>query len=160
MQMSLTTPHWSLTNLPPLIPLEFLAVAQRMKMSALLDACDGSVFHHCWNISATGGRSARREMRVFYLDVDAVLAGKPIPKLSLKECIAQFVPATRGLKGTELQKLFTCGPDLIHDLDAAGLLQVERERAAAVGPRASRLYSRASIIAFLESRFQGNLSAN
>ena len=123
-----------------------------MKMSALINACDGSIFHHAWDISS--GKS-RRELRVFYADVDAVLAAKPIPALSLKECIAQFVPATRGLKGTELQTLWTCGPDLIHDLDAAGLLQVERERVAAKGPRASRLYSRASIVKFLESRFLG-----
>lgn len=157
MQSALATPHWSLTNLPPLIPLEFLAVAQRAKMSELIEGCDGTVFHHAWDISS--GKS-RRELRVFYLDVDAVLSGKPIPDLSHKECVEQFVPSTRGLKGSELQKLFTCGPDLIHDLDAAGLLQVERERAAAVGPRASRLYSRASILQFLESRFQGDLRRN
>ncbi len=175
MQTALFTPHWTLTHLPPLIPLEFMAVALRMKMSALIDACDGSVFHHCWDIGAgkhptaearpainiqqptsNGRNSCRRELRVFYADVDAVLAGRPIPDMSFKECVAQFIPQTRGLKGTELQKLWTCGPDLIHDLDAAGLLQVERERAAAVGPRASRLYTRASIVQFLASRFQGD----
>ncbi len=163
MQSSLATPHWSLTNLPPLIPLEFLAVAQRMKMSELINACDGKVFHHAWDISSGAGRpgmARRRELRVFYADVDAVLGGRPIPALSLKDCLAQFIPATRGLKGTELQSLWTCGPDLIHDLDAAGLLQVERERAAAQGPRASRLYSRASIVQFLESRFLGDSRHN
>ena len=75
MQTALFTPHWTLTHLPPLIPLEFMAVALRMKMSALIDACDGSVFHHCWNIG-TGSR--RAEWRVHQIarlhDVSARLA--------------------------------------------------------------------------------------
>jgi hypothetical protein len=160
MQAALAMPHWSLTNLPPLIPLEFLAVAHRMKMNALIDACDGSIFHHAWDIGTHTGPKARRELRVFYADVDAVLGGRPIPQLSLQACIAQFVPATRGLKGTELQSLWTCSHDLIHDLDDAGLLQVERERAASQGIRASRLYSRESIIQFLTQRFLGNPHTN
>jgi hypothetical protein len=163
-QTNLLTPHWSLTNLPPLIPLEFLAVARREKMSTLLRACDGSVFKHVWDIgsrSAAPSRSQpRRELRVFYVDVDAIITNQPIPSISHDECLKQFIPQTRGVKGTELQSFFTCGPDLIHDLDAAGLLVVERDRPAAVGPRASRLYSRASVVAFLQSRFIGDVRQN
>lgn len=157
MQTNLLTPHWSLTNLPPLIPLEFLAVARREKMSALLKACDGAVFKHVWDI---GSRNSRREPRVFYIDVDAVLTNKPIPTLSHTECLNHFLPQTRGVKGTELQSYFTCGPDLIHDLEVAGHFQVERDRLAAVGPRASKLYSRDSVIRFLESRFIGDVRKN
>lgn len=160
MQLNLTTPHWSLTNLPPLIPLEFLAVARREKMSKLINACEGAIFPHAWDIGARAGGNARRELRVFYVDVDAVLSNKPIPALTHAECLKHFVPETRGLKGTELQALFTCSPDLIHDLAAAGLLQVERERAAAVGPRASRLYTRESVVKFLTSRFLGDPRQN
>jgi hypothetical protein len=154
-QTNLLTPHWSLTNLPPLIPLEFLAVARREKMATLLKACDGETFKHVWDI----GTGTRRELRVFYIDVDAVLSNKPIPTLGHEECLKHFLPQ-RGLKGTELQSHFTCGPDLIHDLEAAGLLQVERDRLAAVGPRASKLYLRDSIVKFLRSRFIGDVRLN
>jgi hypothetical protein len=41
---------------------------------------------------------------------------------------------------------------LIHDLDEAGLIEVERDRLAQKGPRASRLYSRESIVRFLANR--------
>jgi len=160
MQTNLLAPNWQLTNLPPLIPLEFLAVARREKMSSLIAACDGAVFHHVWDIGSRAGRGARRELRVFYLDVDAILTNRSIPKLTHAECLAQFIPGSRGLKGTELQRLWTCGPDLIHDLDAAGAIAVERDRQAAVGPRASRLYSRQSIVAFLVSRFLGDPRKN
>ena len=139
LQENLIRPAWSLTLLPPLIPLEFLAVARREKMSTLINACDGDVFKHVWDIGCHTGRRARRELRVFYLDVDAVLAGQPIPDLSCDGCLKMFLPESRGLKGTELQQHWTCGPDLIHDLDAAGVIIVERERLAAKGPRASRL---------------------
>jgi hypothetical protein len=59
-----------------------------------------------------------------------------------------------------LQIHFTCGPDLIHDLEAAGALVVERDRLAPTGPRASKLYTLASISAFLSSRFLGIPSEN
>jgi len=169
-QTNLLTPHWSLTNLPPLIPLEFLAVARREKMSSLLKACDGQFFQHVWDIGVRKvtplemddkeKTTPRRELRVFYVDVDAVLTNKPIPELSHAECLKHFVPETRGLRGTELQTLWTCGPDLIHDLEAAGHLTVERDRLAATGPRASKLYARASVIAFLQSRFIGDCRKN
>jgi hypothetical protein len=157
-QTNLLTPHWSLTNLPPLIPLEFLAVARREKMSTLLRNCDGSVFKHVWDIGSRS-QGGRRELRIFYVDVDSILANRPIPTLPHDDCLRHFVP-TRGLKGTELQSLWTCGPDLIHDLEAAGHLSVERDRLAPVGPRASKLYSRDSITAFLQARFIGDVRKN
>ena len=160
LQETLLRPAWSLSNLPALVPLEFLAVARREKMSTLRDACDGTVFKHVWDIGARAGKNARRELRVFCGDVDALLTGKPITDLPHDECLNQFLPLTRGCKGTELQMHFTCGPDLIHDLEAGGALAVERERLMPVGPRASKLYSRASIVEFLRSRFLGIAARN
>ena len=163
LQEPLVRPSWSLTNLPALVPLEFLAVARREKMSTLINACDGATLKHVWDIGARASHSAtgaRRELRVFCGDVDALLAGRPIATLKHDDCLKQFLPATRGCKGTELQLHFTCGPDLIHDLEAAGALVVERERQVAVGPRASKLYTRDSIYAFLRSRFLGIASQN
>ena len=160
LQETLRRPAWSLSTLPALVPLEFLAVARREKMSTLIKACDGQVVHHAWDIGSHTGENVRRELRVFFLDVDALLAGRPIADLTHADCLKHFLPATRGCKGTELQLHFTCGPDLIHDLEAAGHLVVERDRMVATGPRASKLYSRASIAAFLLSRFLGDPRQN
>ncbi len=160
--------------MPPLVPLEFFAIVLGKDMRALIDDCDEGVFGHVWNISSAQSLNhnrnhhrnplrninPRRELRVFYLDGLAIIHNEPRPELSYEQCLASFIPETRGLKGTELQRLWTCGPDLIHDLDAAALLQVERERAAAVGPRASRLYARESIIAFLTDRALGDPRRN
>ena len=164
LQESLVRPSWSLASLPALIPLEFLAVARREKMSTLINACDGATFKHVWDIgcwrTANGQTTpVRRELRVFCADVDAVLGGRPIADLKHDDCLKQFLPMTRGCKGTELQMHFTCGHDLIRDLEAAGELIVERDRTVAVGPRSSKLYSRDSIFAFLRRRFLG-IAAN
>lgn len=157
----------TLTHLPPLVPLSFFAVAMGREMRGLIEDCDAGVFGHVWDISARppvpGGklpRNGRRELRVFYLDGLAILQQRPAPALTYEGCLAQFLPASRGLKGTELQKLWMCGPDLVHDLAEAGLLKVEREGAAAVGPRASHLFSRASIVAFLNLRALGDPRKN
>jgi len=75
-----------------------------------------------------------------------------LSNITYEKCVLEFIPASRGLKGTEIQKLFSCGHDLVHDLDAAALLEVERDRVVQKGPRASRLYSRESIIKFLNNR--------
>lgn len=153
MQPALLKNSWTLTNTPPLWPLEFFTVALNEKMSTLIADCDAGKFGHVWNISVNPAEPKRRqERRIFYRDALAVLNQNPFEKLTYEECLAEFIPATRGLKGTELQKFFCCGPDLIHDLDAAGLLEVERERLAQKGPRASRLYSRDSVIRFLTNR--------
>lgn len=160
LQESLLRPNWALQSLPALVPLEFIAVARREKMSTLINACDGQTFKHAWDIGSRRGKNARRELRVFCMDVEALLGGQPMPDLEHDDCLKLFLPATRGCKGTELQLHFTCGHDLIHDLDAAGELAVERDRLAQVGPRASRLYSRDSIFAFLRRRFQGIAAHN
>ena len=158
LQESFARPAWSTMILPALVPLEFLAVARREKMSTLINACDGQL-PHVWDIGSRSGKKARRELRVFSGDVDAMLSGNPMPTLTHAECLKAFLPS-RGLKGTELQIHFTCGPDLIHDLEAAGALAVERDRLAPTGPRASKLYTLASITSFLSARYQGNPSEN
>jgi hypothetical protein len=161
MQLELTQRQIPLGNMPPLVPLEFFAVALGRDMRSLIDDCDAGTFGHCWDISASPrGEKKRRELRVFYLDGLAIIHNEPRPDLSYDDCLAKFIPATRGLKGTELQRLWTCGPDLIHDLDEADLIIVERERLAEKGPRASRLYTRDSIIAFLNRRAVGDPRKN
>lgn len=156
MQLDLLQRQVPLTNIPRLVPLEFFSVCLGKSMRELIDACDAGTFGHCWNISAKSSSSYRRELRVFFLDGLAVVHHEPRPPISYDDCLKQIVPETRGLLGAELQRLWTCGPDLVHDLDAAGLLQVERERAALKGPRASRLYSRQSIVDFLNARALGD----
>lgn len=158
MQLDLAQRQIPLANLPPLVPLEFFCVALGKDMRALIDDCDSGAFGHVWDISAGAGQ--RRELRVFCLDGLAVLHSQPRPNLTSEQCLDKFLPATRGLRGAELQRLWTCGPDLIHDLDLAGHLHVEAERLAAQGPRASRLYSRQSIRAFLNRRAVGDHRLN
>jgi len=151
MQPELAAPSWTLTNTPPLWPLEFFCVALNQKMETLIEECDAGTFGHVWNISA-GSKKRSRELRVFYQDGLAVLNRRPLVEKSYEQCVAEFLPQTRGLRGTELQKLWCCGVDLIHDLDAAGFLPIERDRSAGSGPTASKLYSRAGIITFLTNR--------
>lgn len=153
MQTNLLTQSWTLTNTPPLWPLEFFTVALNEKMSSLISDCDAGRFGHVWNISVNPAEFKRRqERRIFYRDGLAILNQKKLSTLTYEECLKEFIPATRGLKGTELQKLFCCGPDLVHDLEAATLIEVERDRLAEKGPRASKLYSRDSIVRFLTNR--------
>jgi len=140
-----------LIDTPPLWPLEFFTVALNTPMKQLIADCDDGKFGHVWNIAA-GGKKFKRELRVFYRDGLAILNKQPLSNITYEKCVLEFIPASRGLKGTEIQKLFSCGHDLVHDLDAAALLEVERDRVVQKGPRASRLYSRESIIKFLNNR--------
>ena len=82
----------------------------------------------------------------------------PLPS-KLTEVFDTIFPK-RALRGVELQRTLSCSLQLVRDLDDAQLITVERERLAASGPRASRVYSRESIIAFLQSRFLGNRADN
>ena len=52
MQPELAAPNWTLTNTPPLWPLEFFTVALNVKMQALIDDCDAGRFGHVWDISS------------------------------------------------------------------------------------------------------------
>lgn len=153
MQPELVSQSWTLANTPPLWPLEFFCVALNQEMPKLIDDCDAGIFGRVWHIGVNpAAPKTRRELRVFYRDGLALLQRRPLPELTYEQAVDEFLPKTRGVRGTELQKFFCCGVDLIHDLDAAGLLQVEREGLAVSGPRASKLYTRASVLNFLRIR--------
>ena len=94
-------------------------------------------------------------MAVWNLSLAAVLKQQRQPKLSARQVLDSFIPATRGLRGVELQRVFGCSPCLIHDLEAARLIKIGRLRTQPVGPNASNLYTRDSIYRFLASRFIG-----
>jgi hypothetical protein len=102
-----------------------------------------------WDIASP--QRDRRELRIWRR---CLLAVKQ-PSLTIPEQHAQvldsFLPR-RGLRGTELQNLFYCTTQHIAELDAAGLIVVERDALARSGPRASKLYSRDSIVNFLTAR--------
>jgi hypothetical protein len=80
MQLSLEKNSWTLTNTPPLWPLEFFTVALNEKMSSLISGCDAGKFGHVWDISSSAQK--RRELRIFYRDGLAVLNQKKFPNLS------------------------------------------------------------------------------
>lgn len=144
----------------PLVPLEFFAVALDQDMRSLIDDVDAGTFGHAWDISARTCDRGRRELRVFHLDGMAILRQERLPVLTDADVLAAIVPETRGLRGTELQSRWTCGPDLVHDLQAAGHLQIQRNASATVGPRASHLFSRESIVSFLARRAIGDPRRN
>lgn len=119
--------------------------------------CERGIFKYAFDISAPG--AARRELRIYR---DCVLHLVQ-PELKLPKDLAalfETILPKRGLRSTELQRTLSCSLQLVRDLDDAQLIKVERERVAASGPRSSRIYSRASIVEFLQSRFLGNPAEN
>lgn len=155
MQPSLVKQSWILTDTPPLWPLEVFCVLQNSTMTEVINDCDAGIYGHVWDIGASKrGKKQKRELRVFYQDGIAILNSTPLPKFTYEKCLADFLPSGRGMRSTELQKIWCCHQNLIHDLEELGLLQVERDARAATGPNASKLYSRASIVSFLTNRAQ------
>jgi hypothetical protein len=109
-----------------------------------------------WDIASPN--CGRREIRIWR---GCLLAVKN-PKLEIPAfhtaVLETFLPH-RGLRGTELQNLFYCTNQHIAELDAARLIVVERDRLAQSGPRASKLYTRDSVVNFLAARSLGTLSS-
>ncbi len=119
--------------------------------------CERGVFRFAFDISAPGAQ--RRELRIYR---DCVLRTLQ-PSLPLPEKLAdvfETIFPKRGLRSVELQRTLSCSLQLVRDLDDAQLILVERERLAASGPRASRVYTRESIVQFLQARFLGNPAEN
>ncbi len=102
-----------------------------------------------WDI-ATPQRD-RRELRLWRRCLLAVKQPQLTIPANHQQVLDSFLPK-RGLRGTELQNIFYCTTQHIAELDAAGLIVVERDRLAQSGPRASKLYSRDSIVNFLSAR--------
>ena len=72
----------------------------------------------------------RRELQVFYRDGLAVLNQKPLPEIVLRGLLCRVPAGDARVEGNGIAKVLCCGPDLIHDLHAAGLIVMERERLA------------------------------
>lgn len=110
-----------------------------------------------WDIASED--CGRKELRIWR---NCLLAVKN-PRLEIpafhNAVLETFLP-NRGLRGTELQNIFYCTAQHIAELEGDGLLIVERDRAAASGPRASKLYTRDSIVNFLTIRSLGALSSH
>ncbi|HVU07648.1 MAG TPA: hypothetical protein VHG89_03795 [Verrucomicrobiae bacterium] len=136
----------------PLLPVEAVVFMVNRDGDEIAADCERGMFKFAFDISTPGAQ--RRELRIYR---DCVLQSLQ-PKLALPEKLSDVFERIfphRGLRGVELQRTFSCSLQHVRDLDDAALITVERERLAASGPRASRIYSRQSIITFLQSRAIG-----
>jgi len=141
----------------PLLPVEAVIFLSNQNPDEIAADCERGLFKYAFDISAPG--AARRELRIYRDCVLHLVQPKlPLPK-DLAEVFDAILPK-RGLRSTELQRTLSCSLQLVRDLDDAQLIKVERERLAVSGPRSSRVYSRASIVAFLQSRFLGTPTSN
>lgn len=149
--MQLELPSFNLPARWPLVPIDVAAFFLDKQPEELRLEAEST---WAWDIAAPD--ASRREIRIWR---NCLLATKK-PQMTMPSLHSQvlqtFLP-NRGLRGTELQDIFYCTTQHIAELDAAGLLQVERSAAAVSGPRASKLYSRDSIVAFLTSRSLGGI---
>ncbi len=155
--MQLELPGLKIEARRPLLPVEAVVFMVNRDADEIAADCERGAFQYAFDISAPG--AARRELRI-YRDcaLQRLRPELPLPK-NLVEVMEAILPH-RGLRSTELQRTLSCSLQLVRDLDDAQLIKVERERLARSGPRASRVYSRASIVHFLESRFLGHPAAN
>lgn len=149
--MQLTLPSFDLPARWPLVPVSVAAFFLDRAPEEIRLQSD-SVW--AWDIASP--ERDRREVRIWRQSLLALRT--PALKVAGRHdaVLEKFLPR-RGLRGTELQNLFFCTAQHIAELDAAGLLVVERDRLAASGPRASRLYTRASVAQFLTARVLGAL---
>lgn len=137
----------------PLLPLSVCSALLNQDAKSIIADCESGRFAYAWDISANASRN--REIRVWNLSLAAVLQQQSQPRMSARQVLDWFIPATRGLRGVELQRVLSCSPNLIHDLEVGKLIQVGRPRTQPVGPNASNLYTHDSICEFLASRFIG-----
>lgn len=141
-----------------MLPVEAVVFMVNRDADQVAADCDLGRFQFVFDISAPG--SHRRELRIYRDCVLRVLNPQLLEPANLPEVFEKILPH-RGLRGVEVQRTLAASLQHIRDLDDAGLIQVERERLAPSGPRASRIYSRDSIVSFLLSRAIGaNASVN
>lgn len=124
----------------------------RFKLNALIESGE---LPWAWNL---GNGPARKEVRILALCVVERATG-PITAISatrnlrLPEVINLILPQKReSLRCVELQRLFHAGPDLIHDLHAAGELKRVAEKLPASGPNSSPRFTITSLVKMLERR--------
>ncbi len=124
----------------------------RAKLNALIESGE---LAWAWNL---GTGRARREIRILaHCVVEKQVGNLPTigatRNLKLPEVVNLILPKTREtLRCVELQRIFHSGPDLIHDLHAAGELKRLSEKLPAKGPNSSPRFTRASLVKLLESR--------
>lgn len=133
----------------PLWPVSAVVFLLGQPADEIVRAAEAGELRFVFDIARPGAR--RRELRILR---DCVLPGGEEPA-TLAEAIEKILPH-RPLRGVELQMTLACSLQHVRDLDAAGLIKVERERLAPSGPNASRVYSRASVAAFLSARALGD----
>jgi hypothetical protein len=150
--LQLELPGLTIEARRPLLPVEAVIFMVNRDADAIAADCERGVFRFAFDISAPG--ASRRELRIFRDCVLKLLQPDLILPEKLPDVFDRIFPQ-RGLRGVELQRTLSCSLQHVRDLDDAALISVERERLAASGPRASRVYSRASILSFLQSRAIG-----
>ena len=150
--MQLELPGLKDTARRPLLPVEAVVFMVNRDGDEIAADCERGFFKFAFDISAPG--AVRREIRIFRDCVLKTLQPELALPEKLEEVFERIFPR-RDLRGVELQRTLSCSLGHIRDLDDAALISVARERLAASGPRASRVYSRDSIIAFLKSRSIG-----
>jgi hypothetical protein len=72
--------------------------------------------------------------------------------LQLPEVISLILPNRENLRGTELQRVFCCGPDLLSKLSADREIEQIAEDLPTDGPNSSPHFKRSGIAKFLETR--------
>lgn len=140
----------------PLMTLEtaeqFLKV-NRVKLLAMIDAGE---IAWSWNIRARGSRNSELRVLAHSVVEHQVGVNKEIGStwnMELPEVLNLVLPATRQtMRGTELQRLFVCGPDHIRALSLSGELAIVPESRPKVGPNAFPHFTRGSVARFLARR--------
>ena len=121
----------------------------------LLALIESGALPWAWNLAA--GRS-RKEIRVLAHSVVERAIGTAgnigaTRNLKLPEVIGLILPKLRpSLKGTELQRLFHIGPDLVRYLSEAKVLSLIPENRPAKGINSSPRFTRVSVVKLLETR--------
>jgi len=131
----------------PLVPVEACMV--------LCDADEDEILRHiedgslAWAFNIGEPTALRREIRVWRDALLKVLRRQDTPMPATpEEVISRFLPQ-RDLRTSEIQRLFSCSSQHVHDLMRTRCLIVARAATAASGPNAAALITRASVQSFL-----------
>ena len=142
-------PLWKISTVEECLNLDRRAVMQRVE--------DGRLF---WVFRLSGVHTRRRELRCLaacVMELQGLPTGlpKPTSALSFAEVVELVLPHHRPeLRGVELQRVFSCKPDLIRQLGTRRALNIAVRGNGKTGPNASHKFTRASVVRFLEtSRF-------
>ena len=122
----------------------------------LLKMIDCGELPWAWDISLDGRKKEVRVLAYSVLEREAGPMGGigRSKNLKLPEVLSLIgVPEQRqALKGTELQRLLWCGPDMVRELGQAGELDIIPGSEPKRGKTASPRFTRSSVVRFLEVR--------